>query len=126
MNKKNKRLIKLLKRRQSRISWKIRADSMSDNELANHLHINSDMFLRSKEWRELRKKAIERYGDKCLKCGKQGTKASPINIDHIKPRKFFPELALDINNLQPLCSRCNKDKGNGQAIDYRNPWGTYV
>jgi 5-methylcytosine-specific restriction endonuclease McrA len=119
MSKRNKSLVKLLKKRQMRISWKIRSESMSDNELVAHLHINSDMFLRSNQWRELRKKAIEIYGNSCLKCGKEGNENSPINLDHIKPRKFFPELALDINNLQPLCSSCNKNKGNGQPIDYR-------
>ena len=39
-------------------------------------------------------------------------KKTPCNIDHIKPRKFFPELALDILNLQLLCAKCNKRKGN--------------
>ena len=42
-----------------------------------------------------------------------------INVDHIKPRKFFPELALDFDNLQILCGRCNKAKGNRHHTDYR-------
>ena len=87
------------------------------NELTELLRRQGKDFLWSSEWRELRKRAIELYGTRCAKCGAEG---NPINIDHIKPRKFYPDLALDINNLQPLCHPCNKEKGNKPPVDYRN------
>ena len=110
---------KVLKRRAMKTSWKVKSAGMTDNELADALRKTADPFIRSLEWRALRKLAIDRYGAVCCKCGKEGTKNSPINFDHIRPRKFFPELALDIENLQPLCGPCNKAKGNQHQTDYR-------
>jgi 5-methylcytosine-specific restriction endonuclease McrA len=107
-----------LKRKASRLSLALKMKSMSDNEVAIALRQASDGFLDSQPWRELRLLAIERYGLVCLCCGRENSRRFPINVDHVKPRKFFPELALDIENLQVLCGPCNKRKGN-QTIDYR-------
>lgn len=85
---------------------------MTNNEIASVVYTNSDYFTRSQQWQKLRVAAIEKYGTKCRKCGSYPTRSKPLNIDHILPRKYFPELALDINNLQPLCAPCNKSKGN--------------
>jgi 5-methylcytosine-specific restriction endonuclease McrA len=106
-----KKIIKL-KARSRKIALKHKMDNLSDNEVADILKKTSKGFLKSKEWRELRAKALELYGLVCVKCGRDNSKKYPINVDHIKPRKFFPDLALDITNLQPLCGPCNKIKGN--------------
>jgi 5-methylcytosine-specific restriction endonuclease McrA len=87
------------------------------NEISELLRRQGKDFLWSAEWRALRLEAIKLYGNRCAKCGKED---EHINIDHIKPRKFYPDLALDINNLQPLCHPCNKEKGNKAPVDYRN------
>ena len=115
-----KRLAQRLKRNAARVSRGIASEARTDNEIAAGMTVASDLFLFSPEWRELRALALKRYGCRCAKCGAEQTKAKRMNVDHIKPRKFFPELALDLNNLQPLCGRCNKAKGNGPAIDYRS------
>lgn len=106
-------------RRRARKTLIEKTASMTPNEIAARLRASSDGFLLSPEWQAVRRQAMERYGCVCCKCGREGTARSPINFDHIKPRKHFPELALDIENLQPLCARCNKRKGNGPAVDYR-------
>jgi 5-methylcytosine-specific restriction endonuclease McrA len=93
--------------------------TLTPNEIAANLRVASDGFLASPEWKAVRLQALERYGRICCKCGASPKWAGDINVDHIKPRKFFPELSLDIGNLQPLCRRCNKRKGNGPAVDYR-------
>ena len=83
--------------------------------------VTTNEFLQTFTWRKLRMETIKRYGARCQCCG-----ASPaidndviINVDHIKPRKLFPELAIDGNNLQVLCNPCNQGKGNWDKTDWR-------
>lgn len=78
-----------------------------------------DEFLHSYEWRKLRIKAIEKYGNRCQCCGAGPKDGATINVDHIKPRKHYPELALDLDNLQILCHTCNHGKGNWSETDWR-------
>lgn len=73
-------------------------------------------FYSSREWLSLRYDVIEKFGRVCSACGK---KAKSIHVDHIKPRSIFPELELDINNLQTLCPECNKGKSNRYTTDWR-------
>jgi len=75
-------------------------------------------FLLSYEWRALRMMAIKKYGRVCACCGASGA-GVVINVDHIKPRKKYPHLALDINNTQILCNTCNHGKGNWDETDWR-------
>ena len=107
-----KQLIKQLKNKAVKTDLAYKLLKLTDNEVACLVYKSTDNFLISKEWKELRKKAISLYGSTCVFCGAKQTKYKRVNIDHIKPRKYFPHLALDINNLQPLCSPCNKKKGN--------------
>lgn len=78
-----------------------------------------DAFLESYEWRRARMAALKRYGSKCQCCGATPQDGARMNVDHIKPRKLFPNLALDLNNLQVLCSECNHGKGNWDMTDWR-------
>ncbi len=89
----------------------------SPNEIAADIRRTGDGFTHTTEWKSLRQEVLNRYGGRCMCCGH--VPKTGINVDHIKPRKFFPELALDFNNLQVLCSRCNKEKGNKHHTDYR-------
>jgi 5-methylcytosine-specific restriction endonuclease McrA len=80
---------------------------------------SSNSFLKSYEWRKLRMVVLKKYGPKCQCCGATTKDGETMNVDHIKPRKNYPELALDINNLQVLCSSCNHGKGNWDETDWR-------
>ncbi len=80
------------------------------------LQFKTDDFCDSKPWRELRAKVIDFYGRQCMKCKGVG---DIIQVDHIKPKSLYPELALDFRNMQVLCIHCNKDKGQVTA-DYRS------
>lgn len=75
-----------------------------------------DEFYDSREWLELRYKAIKLYGRKCQACGATDTQ---IHVDHIKPRYHFPELQLELSNLQILCRDCNFGKGAWDSTDWR-------
>lgn len=80
---------------------------------------NSPEFLMSYAWRTLRMKALKLYGAVCACCGDNPANGAVMNVDHIKPRKHFPQLALDITNLQVLCSACNQGKCNWDDTDWR-------
>lgn len=68
------------------------------------------------QWQKLRYKAIKLYGKTCHCCGASEVE---IHVDHIKPRSKYPQLELEINNLQILCRACNLGKSNTDAIDWR-------
>ncbi len=71
------------------------------------------------QWSALKDRVYATYGRICMRCGYAPKNKRHINVDHIKPRKYFPELALEFDNMQVLCGTCNRKKGNGCATDYR-------
>lgn len=78
-----------------------------------------DPFLASWEWRTIRMRVLERDGAKCACCGVTAREGARMNVDHIKPRRHYPELALTLSNLQVLCEECNHGKGNRYETDWR-------
>ena len=84
------------------------------------IDVTSTEFLDTYQWRKLRMEALIQYGRKCMCCGATPETGAVMNVDHIKPRKRYPELALKINNLQILCHDCNHGKGNWNETDWRN------
>ena len=112
MNKKNTRLALKIRKRAMVRAWQDKTDQLSPEEIVTNVYVVSRKFIQSPEWKALRLEAIKKYGSTCCKCGRKPSRRYPVNIDHIKPRRYYPELALDINNLQPLCPPCNKKKGN--------------
>lgn len=87
----------------------------------SYIDPNSPEFLASYQWRTLRFDVIAKYGNACQYCGAvPNAKAGiSINVDHIFPRKTHPHLALEMSNLQILCSVCNHGKSNRHVIDFR-------
>jgi 5-methylcytosine-specific restriction endonuclease McrA len=80
----------------------------------------NDRFYLCKEWRELRYLALRNTDGRCQCCGGSAKDGIRIHVDHIKPRAMFPELQLDLNNLQVLCDDCNIGKGHWDITDWRN------
>lgn len=80
---------------------------------------NNNKFLSSKEWKATRLLALQKYGNKCMACGITPNLGGVLHVDHIKPRKLYPRLALDVNNLQILCEDCNEGKANWSFQDFR-------
>lgn len=79
----------------------------------------TDAFLESYEWRRVRMVALKRAGARCECCGATPADGVRMHVDHIKPRRVYPELALDPDNLQVLCEVCNHGKGNWDETDWR-------
>lgn len=73
-------------------------------------------FYDSRDWLELRYKALKLYGRSCMQC--KATNCE-IHVDHIKPRSKYPELELELSNLQILCRSCNIGKSNKDETDFR-------
>jgi hypothetical protein len=80
---------------------------------------DSDSFYDSREWLEVRYKALVKYGAKCMCCGRTRHDNVIIQVDHIKPKSKYPGMALDIDNLQVLCKECNLGKSNNDSTDWR-------
>ncbi len=78
-----------------------------------------DAFYDSREWKTLRYQALKLHGAKCQLCGITRADGAQLNVDHIKPRSRYPELALEIDNLQVLCAWCNTGKGAWDQTDWR-------
>jgi len=70
--------------------------------------INAEGSFTVKEWKDL----CNKYGNKCLNCGINGT----MTIDHIVP--LSKGGTNWISNIQPLCRSCNAKK-HTDIIDYR-------
>ena len=66
------------------------------------------------EWKKLRKKALDKYGGRCMCCGA----TENIQVDHIYPQSLFPKKALKLSNLQVLCATCNQKKAQ-KLMDFR-------
>lgn len=78
------------------------------------------VFYDSDEWRRVRYEALRLHGGKCCLCGVTAHQGAELHVDHIKPRSLFPELELDVNNLQVLCRDCNLGKSNLDDTDWRD------
>lgn len=76
-------------------------------------------FYNTKAWLNLRLKALALYGRRCVSCGASPQSGAVLHVDHIKPRSLYPELALDIDNLQILCQACNLGKMASMEQDWR-------
>ncbi|EMF0120718.1 HNH endonuclease [Enterococcus hirae] len=78
-------------------------------------------FYASSEWRNLRQQCLERDHYECQWCKEEGRLTtqydSVLEVDHIKEFEFFPELALELENLRTLCKDCH-NKRHGR-FNYR-------
>lgn len=96
-----------------------RRPSTPKSKTVSGIDVTSDAFLSTFEWRRVRMEALKKYGPRCMCCGATPATGAVMNVDHIKPRKKWPSLALDVNNLQILCHDCNHGKGNWDQTDWR-------
>lgn len=103
-----------------KISQHVPRASFTPPKQYSHVNVLAPEFLTSFAWRSVRMQALKVHGAICMCCGDTPKNGAIINVDHIKPRKLFPELALELSNLQILCSACNHGKGNWDQTDWRD------
>jgi len=74
----------------------------------------------SRQSREWRKTVFERDNYTCQDCGAHNGNGTAIvlNVDHIKPFAYFPELRFELSNGRTLCRECHKltDSYAGRAV----------
>lgn len=116
----------------SEINKKTLTHALKVNETGEFLDFNLDKgadfsvaipsgkrFYSTPEWKRARYSALVKHGNSCQCCGRSPKQGVVIHVDHVKPKSIYPELALDANNLQILCSECNEAKSNIDETDWR-------
>ncbi|MBR5302945.1 MAG: HNH endonuclease [Clostridia bacterium] len=78
-----------------------------------------DPFYGTSRWLAARQRALDRDLGRCVWCKQAGRytidrrgRRLPVlatMVHHIKPRKEYPELELDLDNLVSLCDKCHDD-----------------
>ncbi len=69
-----------------------------------------DAFYTSPEWRELRIYVLRRDRWRCVLCGRAVHHKGMARVDHIRPRREAPELAMEATNLRTLCPTCDNQR----------------
>jgi len=70
-----------------------------------------EAFLKSSKWQSMRQQIISRDGGVCSICGFD----TSLNVHHIKSHYYFPDLALDPDNLITLCQKHHKEIHNNKT-----------
>ncbi|MCQ9215026.1 HNH endonuclease [Streptococcus sp. O1] len=72
------------------------------------------IFYQSKAWRYLRQQALERDHFECQWCKSEGKVTteldSVLEVDHIQELEYYPEKALELDNLRTLCKECHNKR----------------
>lgn len=75
-----------------------------------------DPRIKSKRWSTYAKIAkpllLKMSNNHCSYCDLFFENRDNSEIDHLLPKKFFPQLEFDWTNLFAVCALCNKQKGN--------------
>lgn len=78
----------------------------------------ADPFYKLAAWLKTRTFVLQRDHYLCQPCFRDQTITAATIVHHIKPREDFPELALELNNLESICASCHNkehpEKGGGQ------------
>lgn len=81
-------------------------------------------FYRTRQWQDLRQRALDRDHYICQYCGQPNSKT----VDHIVPIEFDESLMASIDNLAVICRKCHRLKtdfehqyyGTGQGNEIKN------
>lgn len=78
-------------------------------------------FYQSSQWRHLRQQVLERDHFECQWCKSEGKVTTELDsileVDHIKELEYYPDQALELDNLRTLCKECHNKRH--QRFQYR-------
>jgi 5-methylcytosine-specific restriction enzyme A len=66
-----------------------------------------DGFYNTQAWRKMRGKILKRDGYRCVVCKADCRGKGKARVDHIRPLRQAPQLALEPSNLRTLCTGCD-------------------
>jgi 5-methylcytosine-specific restriction protein A len=81
-------------------------------------NIEHDPFYDSPAWRRLRKQVLKEQ-PLCDECQAMDIIEAATVVDHTKPKKQYPELALERSNLRGKCARHHAIKSEQEGRDKR-------
>ncbi len=74
------------------------------------------------EWRKLRWAVLRRDAFRCVVCGRDVSGSGPARVDHIRPRRIHPQLALEPSNCRAPCAahdnQAHREKGSRAPDDF--------
>ena len=83
----------------------------------HHADPKYEAFRNSDEGRAWKKQKLAECNSRCPECNKI-INDNNSNIDHKHPRRHYPWLAWDVNNLWILCRDCNQNKSDRKWDEY--------
>lgn len=76
-------------------------------------------FYQGRAWRGARLLALQRDHYLCQACLKKGRITKATEVHHLRPLEEYPELGLELTNLQSLCWQCHEEtKVRGSTTSY--------
>jgi len=85
-------------------------DWFLDNKLKKGYDVLPENFYNSLEWAKTRIKILRRDNFRCKYCGKLAN-----HVDHLNSAKYYPQIALDPNNLISSCESCHNKRHNKES-----------
>lgn len=77
-----------------------------------------ESFYHTKEWKILRKQALERDNHQCQYCKLQAIVSPAKIVDHIVPTQFNESKMKDLSNLASTCQKCHDKKTRWEQTYY--------
>ncbi len=81
---------------------------------------NLHEFYTSPVWRRLQARILKDNHYECERCRKKGLVVRARTVHHRKYLRNYPELALDVDNLEPICERCHYDEHHRKKPGFMN------
>ena len=82
----------------------------------NNLH----EFYTSPIWRRTQARILRKNHYECSRCKKKGLVVKARTVHPKKYLREYPELALDDDNLEPICDRCHYDEHHRKKQGFAN------
>lgn len=81
---------------------------------------NLHAFYTSPLWRKKQAQILKENHYECMRCKKKGMVARARTVHHKKYLRQCPELALDDQNLEPVCGQCHYDEHHRRKPGFMN------